>query len=263
MESPPHDAPLLRDLALLYIALAFGADQDLNGAEVDVIARRLQEAQANLAQGTVLRAIKDALEDFTQPDGPERIERAARHLCAAVPPALRRRILQDLTDIGKADDRFLYAEADFIGRLAAAWQIEPDAPASGVAWSIFAGSYEAGAWTPLHDLALLYVTLAHRTDGDLSRPEIRAITEKIGEWMPDADAETLRRILHEVLRVYERQPEGRRFEDAVEAVRKAVPPHQRAAVLDDLRYIAEADGVVLVEERVMIEALAKAWEEDA
>ena len=41
-----------------------------------------------------------------------------------------------------------------------------------------------------------------------------------------------------------------------------MPAFQRNAVLDDLRYIANADGVLLVEERVMIEKIAEAWDCD-
>ena len=40
------------------------------------------------------------------------------------------------------------------------------------------------------------------------------------------------------------------------------PQREPITLLDDLRYIANADGVLLVEERVMIEKLAEAWDCD-
>lgn len=258
MEPLPADAHILRDLALLYLALAHGTDQDLDHAEMDLIARRLLDAEAGVSQGTVLRALKEALEVYVREDVQAHIARAVEHLRQAAPPRLRRRILSDLSEIARADGKVLYAEAAFIGELAFAWKTdEPETPAD--TWSLFTDGEDQG-WTPLHDLAFIYVTLAHRTDDTLSRREVEAITEKIGEWMPDANASTLRRLLHDVLTVYDEAPEGRTFEDAVAAVRQAVPAHQRAAVLDDLRFVADADGVMLVEERVLIEELARAWD---
>ena len=60
------------------------------------------------------------------------------------------------------------------------------------------------------------------------------------------------------MRVYQDEDE-RTFDEAVEAVKASVPAFHLHAVLDDLRYIANADGVLLVEERVMIEKIAKVW----
>ncbi|HMB94041.1 MAG TPA: TerB family tellurite resistance protein [Rhodothermales bacterium] len=251
---------VLRDLALLYIALAHGTDQKLDPVEMDLVAQRLQDLQAGVGQGTVLHAIKEALDAYTQEDVQARIDSAILHLRQTVPPGLKARIIKDLTDIGKADDAFLYAEAAFIGELAEAWQLDAEGEAhSNEAWSIFVAQHGAAGWTPIHDLALIYVTLAHRTDEVLHRQEVDAILEKIGEWMPGAPPERLRRVWDEVLYTYEEQPEGRTLTDAVEAVSTTVPAHQRPAILADLQYIAQADGVLLVEERVLIERLAKTW----
>ena len=260
MENPKR---VLRDLALIYIALAHGADQNLDDAEMDIIARRLQEVQAGVSQGTVLRAVKEALDDYTQDDTSHRIDEAVQRLRVAVPQSLRRRVLRDLTEIGKADDKFLYEEAQYIGELVAAWKVNVTdlAAEPATTWSILGTSVEDDDWTPIHDLVLIYLTLAHRTDATLSRVEVDAIKKKIGEWMPNADEETVRRILHDVMYVYQEE-DARTFDEAVMAVKAAVPAYQRTAVLDDLWYIANADGVLLVEERVMIEALAEAWDCD-
>jgi uncharacterized tellurite resistance protein B-like protein len=262
MDPLAHNEHVLRDLALLYIALAHGTDQELDAVEMDVIAECLQDIQAGVGQGTVLSAIKEALDAYMQDDVQVRIDEAISHLRDAVPPSLRARIIKDLTDIGKADDAFLYAEAAFIGELAEAWKRDAadDEAGSDEAWSIFIAEYGDAGWTPIHDLTLIYVTLAHRTDGILHRLEVEAILEKIGEWMPGAHPDRLRAVVHEVLRAYEEEPEGRTLADAVEALREAVPVYQSAAVLADLQYIAQADGVLLVEERVMIEKLMQAWE---
>ena len=261
MEASAQHQRILHDLALVYLALAHGADNRLDGAELDMVATRLEEVQAGLSGGTVLHAVKAALEAYTGEESAARVRQAVGNLRTSVPPAMRRRVIRDLTEIGKADDRFLFAEATFIGDLVAAWRQAPGAPAEAdsATWSIFGQDHEGG-WTLVHDLAFIYVTLAHRTDGALARAELRAISDKIGEWMPNAGPDDLRALLGEVLRAYDAEPEGRTFEAAVEAVRQNLPAHQRAAVLDDLRYVADADGVLLVEERVLIERLAEAWE---
>ncbi len=169
----------------------------------------------------------------------------------------------DLTEIGKADHKFLYEEAQYIGELIAAWKVNlTDLVAeSATMWSILGPGAGDDGWTPVHDLMLIYVTLAHGTDLTLSREEVEAIREKLGEWLPNADQGTVRRVLHDVMRVYQDEHE-RTFDEAVEAVKATVPAYQREAILDDLRYIAYADGVLLVEERVMIEKLAEAWDCD-
>ena len=258
MEASAQHQRILHDLALVYLALAHGTDDRLDGAELDMVAARLAAVQADLSGGTVLHAVKAALDAYTGREAEAQLRQAVGNLRTSVPPPMRRRIIRDL---GEADDRFLFEEASFIGELVAAWRQAPrqSTDAGSATWSIFGQDHEGG-WTLVHDLALIYVTLAHRTDGTLARAELQAISEKIGEWMPNAGPDDLRTILGEVLRAYDDEPEGHTFEDAVEAVRQKLPAYQRAAVLADLRYVADADGVLLVEERVLIEKLARAWE---
>ena len=257
-ESPKR---ILSDLALIYIALAHGADQRFDDAEMDVIARRLQEVQAGVSQGTVLRAVKEALDDYMQDDTQQRVEQAVERIRTSVPQSLRRRIVRDLTEIGKADDKFLYAEARFIGELVEAWRVNLTdlVTHSAATWNVLEADPQGeAAWTPIHDLVLIYVTLAHRTDQSLSRAEVKAIAKKVGEWLPNASEAVVERILHAAMRVY--QGGTRTFEEALAAIKASVPAFQRAAILEDLRYIADADGVLLVEERVMIEKIARAWD---
>ena len=171
MESPKR---VLRDLALIYIALAHGTDQNLDAAEMDIIARRLQDVQSGVSQGTVLRAVKEALDDYMQDDAYHRVDEAVQRLRVTVPQSLRRRILLDLTEIGKADDKFLYEEAQYIGELVAVWKVNlTDLVAESAAtWSILGPGAGDDGWTPVHDLMLIYVTLAHRTDQTLSWEEV-------------------------------------------------------------------------------------------
>ena len=186
MESPKR---VLRDLALIYIALAYGTDQNLDAAEMEIITRRLQDVQPGVSQGTVLRAVKEALDDYMQDEAHHCVDEAVQRLRLTVPQSLRRRILLDLTEIGKADDKFLYEEAQYIGELVVAWKVNLTdlAAQSAATWSILGPGTGDEGWTPVHDLMLIYVTLAHRTDQTLSREEVEAIREKLGEWLPNAD----------------------------------------------------------------------------
>ncbi len=130
----------------------------------------------------------------------------------------------------------------------------------GKSWSILGGTAdESGSWSPVHDLALIYVTLAHRPDDDLSSEEILAIATKLNEWVPDAQEDDVLRVVQDALSVYVQGPDKRMFTEAVESIRSTVPKHQLAALLEDLTYVADADGRRLSEEEKMIDQLTRAW----
>ena len=112
----------------------------------------------------------------------------------------------------------------------------------------------------LCDLALVYIALAHDTDNHLSSEEIEAITEKLGEWLPDADYEEVLQVVKDALREYAQHPERERFDESVESIQRAVPLHQRKVLLEDLQYIADSDGELLRPEQDLIDELAKAWD---
>lgn len=253
------DDDMLRDLALLYVALAHDTDDDLSDVEVKAMAERLYTWQ-DVSREAVMTAVRSALQDYVSEDAPDRIQEAMGRLRDELPEDLRRSVLDDLLEIAMADDRFLYEESAFIGDLAQAWGLHPTArpEAATHSWSLLTPE-AAGAWTPVHDLALIYLTLAHETDETLSDREIEAITRKLGEWIPDADEQQVLDVVKSALGVYVQGPDRRVFTDAVEAVRQHLPEHQRAALLADLHYIAQADGAVLGPEQQLINQLREAW----
>lgn len=262
MESNNQDRHILRDLALIYIALAHSTDQDLDDAEVDTIGRRLHAWQTEATSETVLGAIREALEAYVDGGGAAGVDRAVEQIRNTLSVDLRQRIVDDLVEVAMADDKFLSEESTFIEQLTKAWGVHvndrPDE--DGRKWSILSQDGRTGEWTPLHDLALVYTTLAHSTDDDLSIDEVSAITEKLREWMPDAKEVDVLNVVQEAMQAYSQGPDKRVFAESVEAVRKFVPEHQRPALLADLRYVAEADGEMLEQERALIERLSKAWE---
>ncbi len=261
MEGLDRDHRILQDLALIYIALAHGTDEDLDDAEVATMAERLKAWEVGTGQGTVVSAIKEALDDYMQDQSDEKVNHAIRHIRDVVPQDLRALILDDLMAVALADDKFLYEEGSFIENLVRVWDVHPGAhPEEGRvgAWSVL-GDGSGGRWTPVHDLTLLYLSLAHSTDDRLSSTEMAAITEKLREWMPGADEADVLDVVKEVLTVYVQGPDEQMLEEALASVREHVPAHQRAAILGDLAFVADADGTRLDEEQQIITRLAEAW----
>jgi uncharacterized tellurite resistance protein B-like protein len=267
MEAQGKRRSILRDLALIYIALAHSTDQDLSEPEVRVISERLRAWQTEAAEETVLSAIKDALEDYTHERAREGVEAAVRRVRDELEPDVRRAIVVDLTDIALADDKFLYAEGSFIGELARAWDVHVEEDGDGAqSWSVLNGNGNdnghgsEGGWTPVHDLALVYLELAHGTDDEIVNSEVDAIAQKINEWIPDAENSQVLQVVREAMHAYVQGPDKRLFEDSVDMLKKVVPAHQRAALLADLHFVASADGSISEKEQEMIDRLTNAWD---
>lgn len=261
MERQESENRVLHELALLYIALAHGTDERLSDEEIDVIGQRLGDWEEVTAQ-TATSALKQAMDDYVADSGEERLKHAAATIRSALSVAQRRKLLDDLMEIALADGRFLFKESSYIEaatRLLDVQGSEREANGS-TAWSLLTSDEESDAsWSPLHDLALIYVTLAHRPDNDLATEEIEAIARKLNEWVPDASEDDILMIVRDALSVYAQGRDARLFAESVESVRNRIPAHQRSALLADLRFIAEADGEVLAQEREIIEKLEQAW----
>ncbi len=262
MEAQGKSRPILRDLALLYIALAHSTDQDLSEPEVQTISARLRAWQTQATEETVLSAIKDALEDYTHERAHAEVERAVKRVRDELDGTLRQKIVVDLTEIALSDDKFLYAEGSFIGELARAWDVhvtDEDARP----WSVLNGNgndADHPGWSPVHDLALIYFEIVHGTDDDVRESEVDAVVKKIREWLPDADDSGVLKVVHEAMHAYVQRPDKRLFEDSVNSLRKVVPAHQRSALLADLHFVARADGSISEKEQAMIDKLAAAWD---
>ncbi len=254
MTSPTPNHDRLEDVAVLYLALALGTDAELDQAELDLIIDRLTAWQVQTARGTVLGAVHRALALFEGAKVDEELVDAAiqrlRKSCSADE---RRSILDDLVSIAVADGKFLSEEGTLIHRLSSAWGVHH--PAQGSLWNVFASG--SGAWTPVHDLALLYLDVAHRPDEHIAPEEYAAITKKIKEWLPDARDADVNEVVTEALNVYAGRSDDAPLNRALASLKNAIPPHQRGVVISDLDYIACSDGVMTVEERVLIENVAQ------
>ena len=116
------------------------------------------------------------------------------------------------------------------------------------------------SWTQLHDMALIYVALAHGTDRQLVDQELDEISARLSEWRKDLSHEDVQEVVMEALVIY---LEGNRQEEITRSmlrIKKDVPVLERVAMLDDLKRIAEADGEVVANEEGLIRSLVKIWD---
>ena len=262
MEAQGKNQSILRDLALIYIALAHGTDQDLSEPEVQMISQRLRGWQTQATEETVLSAIKDALEDYTHERAQTEVERAVGRVRDELELEFRQAIVDDLTEIALSDDKFLYAEGSFIGDLARAWDVHVTDQET-QPWSVLNGNGNGNdhdGWTPVHDLALVYLEIVHGTDEDIRESEVDAIAQKIREWLPDSNEADVMKVVRDAMEAYVQGPDKRLFEESVDTLKKVVPVHQRPALLADLNYVARADGAVSTKEQAMVEMLASSWD---
>ena len=257
-DSVRNDRPsVLRDLATIYVALAMRDgrdDEDLAGEIAGLLAKWAWDGSIAAALPDVQSAIDVFRRELSASDLVACIQRVRDHSN----PNDRRVALQDLISLALEDGAYSSLEARFVGALAREWDVHPEEPEHRL-WSVFEADGLAGAWSRVHDLAIVYISLAHGSDRDLTQAEIDAIARKLGEWLPAALPSDVVVVLSEALRRYAEGPEADVVEASVTRIRESVPAHQRDAIISDLEYIAQADNVVLVEERAIIERLTRAW----
>lgn len=114
-------------------------------------------------------------------------------------------------------------------------------------------------WTRVHDLALVYITLAHGTDHELSDPELHTITRTLQEWREDFSQEAVQEVVMEAMTVYLEQDAATEVARAMERLKATLTEEERRRALEGIVRIAEADGVLLSNERSLISTLATIW----
>ena len=159
--------------------------------------------------------------------------------------------------IAEADGVLLSSEQNLLTALADAWNLR-SAARTLIGESTATVEAADTTWSLLHDLALVYVVVAHSTDEELSGPEITAILGRMSEWHPEVSEEDAREVLREVLTFYAEQPSEEALEDAMRSVKETLPSVQRLVVLNDLVSIAAIEGEN-EHKQAMIEGLADAW----
>ena len=123
-----------------------------------------------------------------------------------------------------------------------------------------AHSSEPSEWSTLHDVALLYLALAHGTDLEIDPSEQTTMVDRLKEWYPEVGSARAQRILHEVMLTYLGGHSREMVDAAMASIKAAMPKAERIAVLNDLADVATADGALVPGEISFIRDLARYWE---
>jgi uncharacterized tellurite resistance protein B-like protein len=111
----------LHDLAVLYLGLAYGADADLDSAEMQEIVARLYKWQPNRDPAMLQHVLREASMTYFNNPSRERLETIIETLGEALDPDTRAAILEDLLGIAKADGEVVALERDYISHLRRIW----------------------------------------------------------------------------------------------------------------------------------------------
>lgn len=249
---------LLHPLAALYVAMAQSDAAELTPAELEAVVDTLHGRHLNLPRVEVQHVVMETLTTHLQADSlSDAAVEAVRVLGDHLSPRLKRAVLGDLEQIALSDGVVLGGERALFEALVDVWNVA-------VPWlgAMTPGPAErqTEAWSALHDLAYLYLALAHGTDSDFSGHERQVTLRTLQEWMPAAPPARIEAILEAALARYADGVSGDDLRQAAEAVRDALPQTQRKAALHDLVQIANADGVFLDSEEDFINELMVVWD---
>lgn len=246
------------DLAVVYIALAYGTDHELTDDELEVLTEALQR-WTDQGDATVQDIIAEAAALFVEGDPEDEVQRAMRELRSALSPQERRQTVRNLIRIAEADGVLLEREQGFIHTLAEAWSLKQLSERLLEDTSVVV-QRRGEDWSLIHELAFLYLLVGHSEGEDLSSDTIDVVVDRLQEWRPDRSEEQLREVVRRALQVYAEEPATDLIHDSVKALKKALPTTHRLTVLDDLHMVARADGAVSRNERELIQSLAEAWD---
>lgn len=252
----------LRNLALLFLSLAHGADAYLSDAELNAVVRQLEGKFGATDPGPSIRdTVMESLAVYADAEDPLAIATEAMlSLRSSLSNEERTQFLEVLSHVARADGVVFQDERGILASLANCWGIhlDEDLKAQPVASSTDAARSDE----VFQDLAFIYLMLGHGTDYELSQSETQMMLRRLEEWQPHMDAEQIRAVLEHAMNRYAAGPTEDALTTAIGAVKRRLPPEQRMAALHDLIKIANADGVFLDDEEDLINRLLNEWEVD-
>ena len=254
----PNNWTTTHDLAVVYIALAYGTDHDLTDEELAVLKDALRAWQS-MEEPAVRDLIVEAATVFTEQEAENEFRRAVQDLRSALSPEERRNTVRHLIRIAEADGVLLEREQGLIHTLAEAWSLK------GLSEDLLEDTSavvqrRGEDWGLIHELAFLYILVGHSADDDLSADTVDVMVDRLQEWQPEQSADQLREVVRRALQVYAEEPQKELIYDSVEALKEALSSTHRLTVLDDLHTVARADGALTRTERDLISSLAQAWD---
>src|SRR5690554_5036719 len=120
------DWTVTHDLALIYLALTHGADEELDSSEVDAMARKLSEWGQDVEIDRIKTIMREVMLVYMGSTGEQMLETAIASVRETTPKPTRIAILNDLADIASADGTIVMGEVDFIQQLARDWGVDQD-----------------------------------------------------------------------------------------------------------------------------------------
>ena len=263
-KNPPIDMPDVKqtwtrahDLALIFIALAYGTDQELHEDELATITDVLQQWRDNFPADEVQDVVMEAVAIFTGDEADLEVLNSMNALKQQLSLDDRHRALKDLVRIAEADGVLLHGERELIYQLAEVWEIR--AAGERLVEKTSATLADKPEWSLLHDVGLMYIVLAHSSDNKISEGKISAMVTRLMDWQLDQDEEAIRRVLREALAFYSDGPDQEALQESVQTIREMMSAVQRLVLLDDLVFIAQVDGVLNDIEKEMIDNLSQSW----
>lgn len=247
------------DLALIYIALAYGTDHDLSDSEMNALTDALEDWAVIPEDVHIQEVVMEAATAFLEGDARAEVRRSINQLEDELSATERRQALRDVMRIAEADGVLLEREQGLIHLLADAWSLK-QLGEDLVEDTSAVVQRKAEDWGLIHELAFLYIVVAHSANNDLSGEEIEVILDRLGEWQPQMSREEIRDVFRRSLQVYADEPEQDLIQESVETLKEVLPLVQRLTVLDDLNSVAYADGALTRNERELIMYLAQAWD---
>ncbi len=247
----------VHDLALIFIALAYGTDQDLHEDELATITDVLQHWRDHFPADEVQDVVMEAVTIYLGDDADLEVHRSTNALKQQLSPSDLQRALEDAVRIAEADGVLLHSEMEVIHKLAEAWEIRAIGERLIEKTSVVVG--EKLEWSLMHDVGLMYIVLAHSSDNKISEGEISVMVTRLMDWQLDQDEEAIRRVLREALAFYSDGPDQEALQESVQTIREMMSAVQRLVLLDDLVFIAQVDGVLNDIEKEMIDNLSQSW----
>jgi len=245
------------DLALIFTALGYGADKELTDSEIVSITKSLSAWRPDHSEDAIKEIVMETIAVILEGDADEEVARSIRSLKETLTIDQRRQALEDAVRIAEADGILLDSERTLITVLAEIWEVQPTHNRLMEESSV--ELEDVPLWSLLHDMALLYIVVAHSSDNTLQETEIGAMIMRLSVWQPDLDEEAIRKIIAEALQFYSTSPTKEDFDESSTAILDNLSMSQRMELLNDLAFVAESDKAMTDHERDMIELFASVW----
>lgn len=255
MPNPQETWTRAHDLALIFIALAYGTDQELNEDELAVMTDVLQGWREDFPIDEVQDVVMEAIAVYVGEDGDAEVMRTMHTLKGTLSLEERGQALEDVVRIAEADGIVLTREQNLISLLAEVWGLKE---MGDDLLEQTRATHGDRPWSLLHDMGLLYLVVAHSADNTLKDEEITAMIEHMQEWAQDLDESAIRKILREALAFYSTSPDEPALNATIQSVNKTLPVSQRLVLLNDLVHLAEVDGTLTQNEEEIIASLSSA-----